>query len=59
MVGAGKSKLMNDSDRQAFEKIGEYLQGIQDDVRKIKDLNIDVGFFGIWVLLGLILWRVW
>lgn len=50
---------MNDSDRQAFEKIGEYLQGIQDDVRKIKDLNIDVGFFGIWVLLGLILWRVW
>ena len=49
-----------DSDYQLLNDIRAALEDIRGEVRGIRGSDSsDFGLFGVWILLGLILWRVW
>ena len=41
------------------EQILIELERIRSEIMKFRNNGTDLGLFGVWVLLGLILWRVW
>jgi len=49
-----------DSDYQMLNGIRAGIEDIRSEVRGIRGSGVaDLGLFVVWILLGLILWRVW